>query len=326
MNSKSEPPLVSIVIPVFNCGSVLAETLESARAQTFRDFEVIIVDDGSTDDSAAIARRFCEMDPRFSLVQQANAGVSAARNVAIQRARGEWLAFLDGDDIWFPEKLAAQMKLSREDPRANLLFTNYLRWDGSRDIRMAYVPEEPLPEGDVLQRLIFAFLYIPSAVVVRRQTLLEAGLFDPELKLSEDWDMWLRIAERGIWARGTREPFMRYRRWPGSHVAKNRKLSLETGARMLEKHIREARLPDLLPLYKRSFASISAYIEMVDVYLAMETNPNAVPDFVWREWRRERRLKWLRWYLFLQWPDWLGGRLIRRDIFKKALVHLAPKI
>ena len=120
MNPKSEPPLVSIVTPVFNCGSVLADTLESARAQTFRDFEVIIVDDGSTDDSAAVARRFCEMDPRFSLVQQSNAGVSAARNTAIPRARGEWIAFLDGDDIWFPEKLAVQMRLSREDPRANL--------------------------------------------------------------------------------------------------------------------------------------------------------------------------------------------------------------
>src|SRR5277367_606695 len=93
-------PPVSVIIPVWNGATVLLETLRSLQVQTYANFEAIIVDDGSTDDTAAIAQKFCETDPRFSLIRQANGGVSAARNTAIERAQGEWLAFLDGDDVW----------------------------------------------------------------------------------------------------------------------------------------------------------------------------------------------------------------------------------
>ncbi len=113
-----ETPLVSIIVPIFNGANVVSETLESIRAQTFKDFEVIVVDDGSTDDGPAIVR-FREADSRFKLVSQANAGLPIAHNNAILQARGEWIALLDHDDVWFPQKLERQLALSREDPRAN---------------------------------------------------------------------------------------------------------------------------------------------------------------------------------------------------------------
>jgi glycosyltransferase involved in cell wall biosynthesis len=317
MSQSSETLPISIVIPAFNCGSVLAETLESVRAQTFRDFEVVIVDDGSTDDTAQVVRRFCKMDSRFSLIQQSNGGASVARNVGVQRARGEWIAFLDGDDVWLSEKLERQMELSRQDTRANLLFTNYYKWDGRRDLFTTYAADKPLPEGDTLEQLIFKYLYHTSTVVVRRQTLLDAGPFDAGLKLSEDWDIWLRIAESGIWARGIREPLVRYRRWPGSNSMRNRLKPIEYTVRMLEKHICAARRPDLLPLYRHSLADVNSFYNAVCMRMAVENDPAALRDLVRHMWWWKRRLKWLGWYLCLKWPSWFGGRTIHRYILRK---------
>jgi glycosyltransferase involved in cell wall biosynthesis len=311
---------VSIVIPVFNCEEVLAETLESVRAQTFRDFEVIMVDDGSTDGSATVARRFCEKDSRFHLIQQANGGISAARNAGIEKARGEWIAFLDDDDIWFPEKLTRQMQLSREDPRANFLFTNYHTWDGRRDLHLAYAAKKPLPEGDTLKQLIFGFVYLPSTVTVRRQALLDAGLFDVTLKMAaEDWDMWLRLASRGIWARGMRESLVRHRRWPGSLTCKNPLPVHESTTRMLRENFAfvVGRHPDLEPDYHRSLVIARRVQEAMTARVMMDSNPDALARFMWGAWRRQRRLKWLRWYLFLKWPAWLGGNATRHHVREK---------
>jgi len=94
---------------------------------------VIVVDDGSTDRTGEIAQRFVEKDARFILLRQKNAGECVARNVALERARGEWIAFLDADDVWLSKKLAAQLDLLKQEPRANLLFTDYFSWDGQND-------------------------------------------------------------------------------------------------------------------------------------------------------------------------------------------------
>ena len=314
-----ETPLVSVVIPAFNAASVIAETLDSVCAQTFQDFEVIIVDDGSTDETAAVAREFCAADARFTLIQQPNGGPSVARNTAVEHARGEWIAFLDADDVWLPEKLARQMELFREDPRANFLFTNYYFWDGSRNFSAYYRQSRPLPEGDAGRQLVFACVYGCSAVVVRRETLQAVGPFDPDLPFAQDWDMWLRIAERGMWARGTREPLGCYRRWPGSRS--NQKLRATEGdVRVLEKNLCATQRPDLRPLYERSFAFARGRLELARARQLLKSQPQAVPDAIWRAWRLyPRRLKWLMWFALVAWPKFLGGAASARIVHRKLI-------
>ena len=125
-------PLVSVIIPAFNAAQTVAQTLESLRAQTHENFEAIVVDDGSTDGTAAIVRKFCDADPRFIFTTKPHSGLPGTRNAGIEIARGEFIAFLDADDAWLPEKLARQMDLFRADPRVNLAFTNFFIWEIGR--------------------------------------------------------------------------------------------------------------------------------------------------------------------------------------------------
>ncbi|HTV75606.1 MAG TPA: glycosyltransferase family A protein, partial [Candidatus Baltobacteraceae bacterium] len=248
------PPLVSVIMPVWNGATFLAESLCSLQAQTYAHFEVIIVDDGSTDDTPAIARRFCEADSRFTFTQQTHAGVSTARNTALARSRGEFFAFLDADDVWSPEKLARQIELFAEGPRINAVFTNFYMWDGQHDLDIWYRPDKPLPEGDVSRRLVFNVGHVCAAsmsvAVIRRELFHEAGFFDTELSIGEDWDLLLRMAECGLRVRVTREPLARYRRWKGN--ATNQKLKMvESNVQVLQKNLQKTRRPELRPLYKR---------------------------------------------------------------------------
>lgn len=323
-----EPPLISIVIPAFNAACVIAETLASVRAQTFPDFEVLIVDDGSTDETHALAAKFCETDPRFKVMQQSNQGVSSARNRAIQSARGEWIAFLDADDVWFPRKLECQVGLSRKNPQANLLITNCFIWNGQCDLYTWYGKNWPLPHGDVTQKVIsnicHACAACMSAAMMRRETLLSLGLFDPEIYSCEDWDLLLRMAEDGLRVAGTEEPLVRYRRWPGNKTADCIKTS-EAGIRVLEKNLRRTRRADLRPLYERSLSqrrknlqAARAKRELTRAYELLATDPEKIPRAVWCAWRlNPRRIKWLARYLLVAWPKILGGDFTARIVHRK---------
>jgi glycosyltransferase involved in cell wall biosynthesis len=200
-------PLVSVVIPNYNCGRFLAETLDSVFAQTYPALEVIVVDDGSSDDSLEVLSRY---GARVRIVRQANQGVSAARNAGICAARGVLVAFLDADDQWHPEKIAKQVALFDNpsvglvhcaieyiDEQGNSIGTNFTGRRG-RVLRAI-----ALLEGTVV-------LAGGSTAVVRRACFDKAGLFDREMSTAADWDMWRRIAcydEIDV----VREPLMRYR-------------------------------------------------------------------------------------------------------------------
>ncbi len=219
-----ESPFISIVVPALNVAGVIEETLQAVSRQTFQNFEAIIVDGGSTDDSAAIAQRFCKKRRAFFFVLQRGSDISTARNTAIQRARGEWIAFLDADDVWLPAKLERQLELIQKDPRANFLFTNYYIWDGQNDLGVYYRPSHSLPDGDVMRRLISNNIFGTSSILVQRGIFTDDCRFDSQLSNGcEDWDLWLRLAERGLCVRGTREPLVRYRRWQGNKSNQNLK-------------------------------------------------------------------------------------------------------
>jgi glycosyltransferase involved in cell wall biosynthesis len=318
--SVSETPLVSVVIPAFNAAGLVGQTLESLRLQTFQNFEALIVDDGSTDATAAVVQEFCNADRRFSLMRRPHAGLPATRNAGMEQARGEFIAFLDADDLWLPEKLERQMKLFRADPRVNFSYTNFYFWDGTRDLQVHYRPRRQLPDGDPARPLAESNVFGISTVIVRREMLAPDFLFDTRLiNGCEDWDLFLRLAERGLWTRGTREPLVRYRRWPGNMSNQKSKM-VECDVQVLEKNLRATKRRDLLPIYRRSLNLASARLELIRARRMLDDSPEKVSATIWRAWRfYPRRLKWLMWFLLVAWPKSFGGLATQRIVHRKLI-------
>lgn len=174
--------IVSVVIPAYNAAATIDETLRSVRAQTHRALEIIVVDDGSSDATAAIADSHAAADPRVRVIRQANAGVAAARNTGWQAAAADLVAFVDADDLWSPDKIARQLDaLAHGGERVGLVYCWYAMIDA--DGRVMFDRERPLFEGDVLDRLCRGnFVGNGSAALVRRQALIDSGGFSPQLR------------------------------------------------------------------------------------------------------------------------------------------------
>jgi len=207
-------PAVSVVIPAYNAERYLGETLDSVLAQTYRDFEVVVVDDGSTDSTRDIVASYGEP---VRCIEQANAGPSAARNHGVREARGEAVAFVDSDDLWMPEKLAHQMPLFDAEGRVGLVYSEAERMasDGSP------IPttRRTKPQGDVFLDLLVKNHCPTSAVVVRRECFLAAGGFPEDMVWAEDWCLWLRIARRWQF-RAVQEVLVRHRVHAGALTGK----------------------------------------------------------------------------------------------------------
>ncbi|MCI7430013.1 MAG: glycosyltransferase [Bacteroidales bacterium] len=189
--------MISVVIPLYNKEKHIADTIRSVLIQSFQDFEVVVVDDGSTDNSAIVVEGLLSKDDRLHLIKQANEGVCSARNKGIEVARGEFVAFLDADDQWDVDFLAEIVKMQKEFPLAALWGINFAELYGGKLVR-----ELPtgLPKGyrgyvdnyfDMPGRV--SDLFCSSSVVIRREAFAKVGLFDTRLKYSEDIDMWYRI-------------------------------------------------------------------------------------------------------------------------------------
>lgn len=310
-------PLVSVIVPPYNSAATLDATLASAQAQSYGNIEVIVADEGSTDATFQISQGWAEKDSRFKAMRNpVNSGVSAARNTAIRASHGEWLAFLDADDVWFPDKLKLQMELSRQDPQANLLFANYWLWDGLRDIELRYTSRRKMPDGNPTH-LTRWNLFGLSSVVVRRETVEQVGFFDPTIPGAEDWDLWLRLAERHLWARGVWEPQLRYRVSPGSASADKVRLARRV-VMVLERAFGRPQTPTRRRLYRRSLGAARADLELAQARLVIEQDPAAVAGAVWRAWRHSpSQLKWLLRYFALVWPVALGGRTAAQSVYRR---------
>jgi len=182
---------VSVVIPTYNRRDWVREAIESVLVQSEPPFELIVVDDGSEDDTALAVRGFGE---RVRYERMARRGVSAARNVGVRVSRGRWIAFLDSDDLWLPEKLAIQMDFLRDHPQYRICQTEEVWLRYGRRVNPKKVHEKP--EGHCFERLLERCLVSPSAVLLSRGLLDEVGGFDEEMPACEDYDLWLRIGCR----------------------------------------------------------------------------------------------------------------------------------
>lgn len=205
-------PLVSVVLPTYNRAGVLPRAIQSVLSQDYANLELIVVDDGSTDGTPDLMRQFADARIRFERLS-VNCGPGYARNVALGMARGELVAFIDSDDRWLPGKLRRQVGALRAHPELDIVFADYWNCNlttGERGLGFAqtnaglarlrcreandglHVIEEGLPEG-----LLWANFIATPTVVVRRTSLLKAGLFDPTLIRTEDLELWLRGALLG---------------------------------------------------------------------------------------------------------------------------------
>ncbi len=180
---------VSVIIPTFNRGWALKAAIDSVLTQHFDNFELIVVDDGSTDNTPELLAAYAS---QLTILKQENLGVSAARNTGIRAARGALIAFLDSDDRWLPEKLARQTAFFEANPDAKICQTEEI-WVRN-GVRVNPKKKHTKPSGDIFEQSLFLCLVSPSAVMLRRELFEEVGLFDENLPACEDYDLWLRIA------------------------------------------------------------------------------------------------------------------------------------
>ena len=182
---------MSVVIPTYNLARFLPEAIASARAQSWPDAEIIVVDDGSTDETPELLERLSR-EGGLRWFRQENAGASAARNRGIEESRKDWIAFLDADDFWNAGKLAAQFEALEGKPSAAFSYTDErLRFEDGTEADRATRADAGAP---LLPQMLVGNIFATPTALVRRDCFREVGLFDTRLRTGEDWDMWMRLA------------------------------------------------------------------------------------------------------------------------------------
>lgn len=222
-------PLVSVIIPTHNRGQFLDDAIQSALNQSWPHSEIIVVDDGSTDDTR---ERVLAYGPPVRYLYQPNQGAGAARNTGIAHSRGEYIAFLDDDDIWLPQKLERQVGALVTDPDA-VAYCLCAYVDQARNL----LPEEPrriVVNGDVLTRCPEECWVAPSAMMIPRSCIEKAGMFDPSLRACEDWDFCVRLVMAGYTFANIPEVLV-HKRLHSTNLGGNLEECLENQFRVLEK-------------------------------------------------------------------------------------------
>jgi glycosyltransferase involved in cell wall biosynthesis len=191
MKKTKKNPQVSVIIPTYNRGWTIREAVDSVLIQDYKDFELIVVDDGSTDNTPEVLGAYCGV---IKVFRQENKGVSAARNRGIAEASGRFIAFLDSDDLWFPQKLSRQVEFFNTTPDALICQTEEI-WIRN-GVRVNPKKRHKKPSGMIFEPSLALCLVSPSAVMIRRSLLEVVGNFDETLPACEDYDLWLRISCR----------------------------------------------------------------------------------------------------------------------------------
>lgn len=298
----SNAPTVSIVIPAYNVAPFIRETLDSVLAQSFKDYEVILINDGSPDTAELESALEPYLSERVIYLKQENLGAAAARNAGLRRARGAYVAFLDADDYWMENYLAEQMAFIGQPEGYDLVYADALLFGDSALAGRTYMEIAP-SEGEVtFEKLVRDECnVITSGVLARRRVLLDVGLFDEGLRRAQDYDLWLRLSKAGARLGYQRKVLLRYRIHEGS-------LSGDA-LRQIERHLavlnKTARRDDLTESER---ATLAGAITRLEAHLKLERGKLRLADgdFAaaaleikdanrWqRSWRLRLVLLWLR--------------------------------
>lgn len=193
--NDSARPRVSVVIPAYNAEIFLADAVQSVLQQTWRDLEVVIVNDGSTDSTLALAERFRAGDSRVRVVDKSNGGLSSARNAGIAESSGDLICFLDADDVLLPDKLERQVRFLDDFPGCDLVYSDYYIGDGELTPIWLESVRPGLLRMD--QWLLYRNRFAPMSPLLRARLVAAIGEFDQTLRAAEDWDYWIRAAQLG---------------------------------------------------------------------------------------------------------------------------------
>jgi len=187
-------PTVSVIIPTYNRAYLIGRAIQSVLNQTYQDFEIIVVDDGSTDDTEEIVRGF--KDKRIGYIRhEKNKGAAAARNIGIKAAKSEYIAFQDSDDEWLPEKLEKQMKVfENAPPEVGVVYTDFLRIKGNKKIHIpfSWVTQK---EGNIHKELLKGNFVTTQSVVIRKKCFKKSGVFEENLSRLQDWELFIRVSK-----------------------------------------------------------------------------------------------------------------------------------
>lgn len=226
--------IISVIIPTYNREYLVSQAIQSVLTQTYRDFELIVVDDASDDNTEAVVNNFNDSRIRY-IKHEKNAGVSAARNTGIIAARGEYIAFLDSDDKWLPEKLEKQLRLFKQSPpEVGVIYT---WWRVINNRTQVESIRSPKYRGFLLQNLLYNNLVgTPSTVIAKREAFDKGVTFDINLRCCEDWDVWLQLAQHYDFD-FVSEPLVEYRDHNEDRRGSvNSNLILEGYLKFLKKH------------------------------------------------------------------------------------------
>jgi glycosyltransferase involved in cell wall biosynthesis len=204
-------PAVSVIMPSYQVAEYISAAVESVLNQTFTDYEIIVVNDGSPD-TVELERALAPYRDRINYIKQENRGCSGARNTAIRRAGGRYIALLDPDDVWEPDYLAVQVGILEKDPSIDVLYPDALIFGDSHLAGRTFMEMMPSQGEVTFEALITQRCNVMISVTARREAIVDAGMFNESLRSSEDFDMWLRILQRGGRIRYHRRVLVHYRR------------------------------------------------------------------------------------------------------------------
>jgi glycosyltransferase involved in cell wall biosynthesis len=260
-------PLVSVIVPAYNRADLIDNALESVWEQTYRPIELIVVDDGSEDDTSSHVMTWADRhndDPNFSVhcLHQKNSGANAARNLGIQRSTGEFAAFIDSDDRWLPDKLEKQVPLFFNDPEVGAVYCGIGLVDLGNGIKE---PDErrSYPEGWLLPKLLVHDITAGTpCYVIKRECFDKVGFFDVSLSARQDWDMWIRISTEYKFAR-VPEVLVEAGKHAGPRLSTNARGSIDAHLRIFDKY---APLRRQFPLSVRRSAEGALFRRLGRIY------------------------------------------------------------
>ena len=255
-NTEGKMPMITVVLPSYNSMRYIAETMETVLNQTYQDFEVLVVNDGSTDGTPNWVDQLSQREPKVRMVSQANQGLAGARCTGVINARGKYIAFIDDDDLWEPTKLEKQVNSLESNPQAGLCYTWTALADSNGKATGRVIASNA--EGNVWQQMTeMNIVCCGSTPMIRRSCFDEVGLFDHQISPSDDWDMWWRIAAKYEFT-VIKEPLIRYRQHPNNSSKKCDHM-LATSRILIERNFAQAPI-ELLHLRNRSYGCIYLYL------------------------------------------------------------------
>lgn len=292
---------VSIIIPSYNSANFLTDSINSVIASNFLKFEIIVIDDGSNDNTKDIIRPFLK-DGRINYIFQNNKGLSGARNSGIKLAKGEYLVFLDADDLILPDKLKVQSEYLCAHPEIDIVYSNS-QWFVEDDFTDTRQVEFPIHEGNVFNQLIYGNFMHVNSIMVRREKVIEVGLFDELLRELEDWDLWLRMVHNGSKIGFTPSILSKVRIRKGSMTSNQNKMDM-TMVRVLQKTIQnlnsnhpiQLKAHHALLIYKLKTGETNGYFKSIitfQIHFGFRFLPIALKQtikFLFKRWTRQNKM------------------------------------